>query len=207
MTTWDSYGNWDDIAKIADAENLKRRITGNSNVWRPNFFSSALHYIFEYAVDEAKYKFGIEPVAVDFGCGLGRNGPLLRRFFSTVVGVDLPEMIQRFKAESPLLAAQTYARLYDSLSDLADKEQFCTLYDSVVFQHLVDREHVFGLIDLISSQKSFRTFVSIHNSAIESLSLPHLSVLIEMGWHVWHSEVENLSFENVPHNVVVLRRA
>jgi hypothetical protein len=115
VSIWDPYGNWNQIAQAVTVEDVQERITGNRGVWRPNFCSPALQYILEHAAEEARYKLDIEPVCLDFGCGLGRNGPLLRRFFSTVVGTDLPEMIQRFKEETKFLSRQNYGRLYGSI--------------------------------------------------------------------------------------------
>src|ERR1700712_3486580 len=103
MNIWDPYGNWNEIAKTVAIKDLQERITGNRSVWRPNFCSLALQYIFEHAADEARYKLDLEPTCLDFGCGLGRNGSLLRRYFSTVVGIDLPEMIERFRSELQFL--------------------------------------------------------------------------------------------------------
>jgi trans-aconitate methyltransferase len=203
MTIWDTYGNWSDIAKLREVEIVKKLIKGNNNVWRPNFCSAPIQYIFEYAADEVKSKIGTDPTAVDFGCGLGRNGPLLRRFFPVVIGLDLPEMISRLNSELPALSGSIYDRLYDSVSMLTENETPCLLYDSVVFQHIVDKEYVSNLIDLISSKSSLRIFVSIYNSGVNS---PHLEALREKGWRVWHTELENLSFESVPHHATVFRR-
>lgn len=82
-------------------------------------------------------------------------------------------------------------------------EQACLLYDSVVFQHLVDREYVSKLIDVLVSKNSFRTFASLYNANVQPV---HLALLKEKGWHVWHTETENLSFANAPHHMTVLRR-
>ena len=206
MSIWDPYGDWDEIARTPTIKSLQESITGNRGVWRPNFCSTALQYILEHAADEARYKLDIEPVCLDFGCGLGRNGSLLRRFFSTVVGADLPEMIQRFKTEEKFLSRQNYARLYGSIEQAVSSETFCALYDSVVFQHITDRQYVEHILSLICSASFLQTFVSVHNAAIPTHTLPHISVLIEGGWYIWHSETENLSFMNAPHKVVVLRR-
>src|SRR5580692_1991700 len=50
------------------------------------------------------------------------------------------EMIDRFQAEYPGVSAQTYRRLYSSAEELVKQENISVLYDSVVFQHIVDSD-------------------------------------------------------------------
>ena len=145
----------------------------------------------------------MEATVLDFGCGLGRNGPLLGKFFQDVIGFDLPEMISRLIVEYPAFAAQTYRQNYSVVEEMVKKEKFCLLYDSVVLQHIVDRNYLSNLIDLICSVDSFRTLISIYNASTRPV---HVTILEERGWRVWHTEVETLSFEGVPHVVAVFRR-
>ena len=201
---WDTYGKWDEFAKLETIQEVRSKITGNK-VWRPNFVSHALEYVFEYTVDEMLGASNrTVPTAVDFGCGLGRNGPMLRRFFPRVVGIDLPEMVERVKSSCGLLMERTYDDIYSSISRLVEAEDFCTVYDSVVFQHIVDHEYLSEMVELLSSKSCFRTLVSIHFA--EGMEAMHLRVLKEKGWCVWHSEADLLSFEGIPHKVVVFRR-
>lgn len=199
---WCSYGRWDEIAKLPNINDVKNKITGGKLAWRPNFVSPAIEYIFRYAVDES---LGSDsravPTAIDFGCGLGRNAPMLTRFFPRVVGVDLPEMTIRIKDE--FLVQKAYGTIYSAVSDLTLSEDCCTLYDSVVLQHIVDREYIYGLIAALSDRSSFRTIISIYNANVR---YPHLSILAEKGWTIWHTEVETLSFEGAPHSVTAFRR-
>jgi trans-aconitate methyltransferase len=203
MSIWDQYGNWDAIARSQDIVDIKRYITGAKKAWRPNFCSPSLAYIFEYTVEESASVFKT-PSALDFGCGLGRNGPLLRRYFPDVIGIDLPEMIDRFQAEYPGVSAQTYRRLYSSAEELVKQENISVLYDSVVFQHIVDNDYLVNLFNLLFSVESFRTFVSVTNAT--SHHYPHLKILEAAGWRIWHAEVETLSFEGAPHTVTTYRR-
>ena len=68
---------------------------------------------------------------VDFGCGLGRNFPLLTELAPEVIGFDLPPMIARCR-EQPLPAA---VRLDDDWSRLRE-EHFDLVYASLVLQHI-----------------------------------------------------------------------
>ena len=68
---------------------------------------------------------------LDFGCGLGRNFPYLRRIANEVVGFDLPEMIARCRtldaAESVELTADWEA---------IRSRHFDAIFASLVLQHL-----------------------------------------------------------------------
>ena len=203
MEIWDIYGNWNEIANADTVDDVKRSITGNKRAWRPNFCSSALAYVFDYAADEHRTSYNSKPAALDFGCGLGRNGPLLSRFFPDVIGVDLPEMVRRFTTEYAVFAAHTYRNIYNSIDSLIQNQNFCLLYDSVVLQHIIDKEYLVDIMDRLCSVSSFRTLVSIHNASTHPY---HLEILKEKGWHVWHTEAETLSFEGASHLVVVLHR-
>ena len=200
---WDGYGRWDNVAKLEKIDDVKAMITG-ARLWRPNFVSPAVQHVFEYAIEEAE---GVVATAADFGCGLGRNGPMLRRFFPRVVGVDLPDMIERVKAASPVFVEKTYSHLYSSVSDLIASENVCALYDSVVFQHIVDAEYVAGLVAELVKKPSLRTIVSVHYNADNAGTRPvAVNLLLERGWRIWHAEEDTLSFEGVAHTVLALRR-
>ena len=205
MSVWDKYGNWDEIARLKSVEDVKSMITGRKKAWRPNFCPPALAYIFDYAMEEFKAEHDATPTALDFGCGLGRNGPLLRKFFPDVIGVDLPEMVDRLNDELPIHASENYREVYRSMTTLVKEEEFCLLYDSVAFQHFVDVGYISEIIDMLSSIKSFRTFVSVHKYS-EQRRPAHIGVLQEKGWDVWHTESETLSFEGVIHSLITLRR-
>jgi SAM-dependent methyltransferase len=199
---WNGYGRWDEIAKLPNIDEVKKKITGYKRSWRPNFVPPAIAYIFEYAVDEALGSDShVVPTAVDFGCGLGRNAPILSRFFPRVVGVDLPEMAARI--ENEFFVQKAYSAIYSAVSDLTSSEDFCALYDSVVFQHLENRDYIHGLIAALSAGLSFRTIISVYNA---NIPYPHLDILAEKGWTIWHTEIETLSFEGAPHSVTAFRR-
>ena len=68
---------------------------------------------------------------LDFGCGLGRNFPLLTKLSSDVVGFDLPPMIARCAQ----LAIPTGVRLSDDWARLRE-ESFDLVYASLVLQHI-----------------------------------------------------------------------
>ena len=203
---YDNYGDWDKIAELPNIDDVKEKIGGNrrGRVWGPNFIPPAIAYIFEDAANEMRHESSSVPAIVDFGCGLGRNGPALKRFFPRVVGIDLPEMVERVRKEFPSVVQNTYSQIYMSVPDLVASEQFCTLYDSVVFQHILNREFLSDLIDRLSENTVFRNFVTVYNG--NGFRFPHLDILRDKGWHIWHSEVEHVSFRGAPHVVVAFRR-
>ena len=202
---WDSYGRWDEIGKSQNINYIRRRITGGKFAWRPNFVPPAVDYAMRYAIDEARDAApGKPPAIVDFGCGLGRNGPMLRGIFPRVIGIDLPEMAQTLQSALPDLVASTYDAIHSSAESLVETDDFCALYDSVVLQHITDPAYLAGLIETLNRKPALRTLISIHHGGIAKPI--HLRLLDETGWKPWHSESERLSFEGVPHTVVILRR-
>jgi SAM-dependent methyltransferase len=68
---------------------------------------------------------------LDFGCGLGRNFPLLNSLAARVTGFDLPPMIARCRT----LAADRVHRLTDDWTALS-AERFDLIYASLVLQHV-----------------------------------------------------------------------
>lgn len=202
---WDAYGRWDDIGKSRNLDFIRKRITGNKLAWRPNFVPPAVDYALRYAIDEAHAATpSATPAIVDFGCGLGRNGPMLRGIFPRVIAYDLPEMTHTLQTQLPDLVAATYGAVHASAETLVQTETFCALYDSVVLQHIVDPAYIAGLIDTLNRNPALRTIVSLYHGSLASPV--HLRRLTETGWKIWHSESERLSFEGVPHTVAILRR-
>ena len=68
---------------------------------------------------------------LDFGCGLGRNFPLLNRRSSRVIGFDLPAMIARCRKSTDGSGVQ----LSDDWEQLR-VEAFDVIYASLVLQHI-----------------------------------------------------------------------
>ena len=199
---WDRYGEWDKIAQLQDPEEVKALITGRRKAWRPNYIPPAVAYAFNYAADEQTAS-GTTPCAVDFGCGLGRNAPMLRQFFPRVVGVDLPEMVDRLKKEHPHTFRELYEQVYTSPQEASSREAFSVVYDSVVLQHVVDIPTVIDIVNSLSAVSSMRTFISLCNfSAVP----PHFGILKDRGWVIWHTEDERMSFEGAMHTVTIFRR-
>lgn len=69
---------------------------------------------------------------LDFGCGLGRNFPLLKRKFSVVDGFDLPNMIELLKKDPN---AELATDLYDSW-EFARVNEYEAIFASLVLQHI-----------------------------------------------------------------------
>jgi len=204
MQIWDKYGQWDEISRLKESNAVKAKITGNKRAWRPNFVPPALAYAFDYAAQEHVSTNPHTPAAVlDFGCGLGRNAPMLRNFFPRVVGFDLPEMLERLRSETPSLYWRLYDQTYDSIETAFKSDAYCLLYDSVVFQHIIDRDYLSTMFDAISANSSLRTIVSIYNAGHR---YPHLDALASRQWRIWHTENETMSFEGAAHSVTIFHR-
>lgn len=65
---------------------------------------------------------------LDFGCGMGRNLPDLRRYFDEVWGFDLPNMVRHAPID-----------LYDAVGSshiLVDRMEYDCVFASLVFQHI-----------------------------------------------------------------------
>lgn len=67
---------------------------------------------------------------LDFGCGLGRNFPFLATVARTVIGYDLPPMIERCRAVSPAAVELT-----SDWSTVAGR-RFDLIFASLVLQHI-----------------------------------------------------------------------
>jgi SAM-dependent methyltransferase len=68
---------------------------------------------------------------LDFGCGLGRNFPYLTSIAARVVGYDLPAMIERCRAASPVTVA-ALASDWDAVRN----DRFDFVFASLVLQHV-----------------------------------------------------------------------
>jgi hypothetical protein len=202
---WDTFGRWDELAQLKDVADVKAAISGR-DLFVPNYASSATQYVFKYANDEVTLSDApVSPTIVDFGCGLGRNGPLLRQHFPRVVGYDLPQMMERMRAEDPDLAASVYDDLYTSPDALVANEPFCALYDSVALQHIVDFDFHKSFLTTLEANPRFRTIITLYFKTSSGVPA-HIDVLNERGWTLWHSEEDVLSFRGIPHNAAVYRR-
>jgi SAM-dependent methyltransferase len=68
---------------------------------------------------------------LDFGCGLGRNFPYLKRVARSVAGFDLPPMVERCQA-----AAAEPVDLLSADWDALKRRRFDLVFASLVLQHI-----------------------------------------------------------------------
>jgi 2-polyprenyl-3-methyl-5-hydroxy-6-metoxy-1,4-benzoquinol methylase len=199
---WDQYGNWDDIAKGLSVEAIKKKITGNDS-WAPNHTPEPLATLLELIVSLHK-EYGSKATVLDFGCGLGRNAPTLRKLFPRVVGFDTESMITRFRAIDPEAVVKSYDAIYADLDRLVGNENIHFLYDSVVFQHLVSAQHMTETLSKLMRMPAFTTIITIKNGGIQK-TLAELYVQ-ERGWRSIFSGQDTVSFPGAIHTVSVFRR-
>ena len=197
---WDRYADWSLAATADSFPELKRKITGTPT-WGPNHASDTLKIFFETMVSVHR-EYNVSVCALDFGCGLGRNAPLLKSFFPRVIGVDLPEMITRFRAASS--TDMVYDAVYESIDVLMGREDPNVIYDSVVFQHIVSVPYMNELVSKLLRSSSFRTLVSLKIHGMYDTVMQ--SLLKQDGWRVVFSEDDVLSFQGAKHATIVMRR-
>ena len=199
MDIWDGYANWTEVAAKDSFDLLKHKITGAAD-WRPNYFSPELMNLLQ--------QMGEETLLADFGCGLGRNAPILRGACSRLVGLDLPEMIARLTSQELAPAAGLYDALYDDLAVLTQTEPIDAIYDSVVFQHILHEPTVDAIMGSLLAMPGFATFITLKNQKVaETLAQ---RILREAGWTNILAEVDDKSFQGahygIKHDLVVARR-
>jgi SAM-dependent methyltransferase len=114
---------WADLAATATDTELKDRILTGFKEGKP--FTPYVPTL------------ALPPIAsvLDFGCGLGRNFPFLTSIAPRVVGYDLPEMIERCRAVSPV----TVSLLSGDWSAVSAM-RFDLVFASLVLQHIPTRE-------------------------------------------------------------------
>ncbi len=203
---WDDYADWSEVARQGSIEAVRAAITGAAE-WAPNRVSPAFAACLSALV--ATSRTGEAPATVlDFGCGLGRNAPLLRRFFPRLVGFDIPEMIARLRTPALASAARAYDALYDDLDAVAGRETVPVVYDSVVFQHILDRPTVADILAKLRRIPGWQILITVKNVKLEETLLQRM--LRERGWTEVFAERDDASFEGarhgVRHDLVVSRR-
>ena len=203
---WDGYANWTEAAANDPDDALKRKITGAAD-WVPNHLPPGLEACLRTLAADRRHA-GAEAVALDFGCGLGRNAPILRPLFPRLIGFDLPGMVARLKAPEFAPAARLYDALYDDLGILARSEPVHVVYDSVVFQHILHEPTVAAIMAELLRMPGLTAFVTLKNQKVaETLAQ---RILREQGWTAAFSETDETSFQGahygIRHDLVVARR-
>lgn len=93
--------------------------------------------------DEVKSLFGSGSLALDFGCGVGRNSVALAETYDNVIAFDLPSMINLVPEENKLANI-----IYTSDWEYVKGLKIDTSLASLVFQHIEDSELESYLNDL-----------------------------------------------------------
>jgi SAM-dependent methyltransferase len=111
---------WLSIAESADADDLREHILTGFKGGKP----------FTPYVPTIALPSPVERV-LDFGCGVGRSFPFLKRIASHVTGFDLPPMIERCRA----LAEEPVDALLDDWA-VVRAQQFDLIVSVLVLQHI-----------------------------------------------------------------------
>jgi len=203
--SWDTYGDWDQIASSGDARDIMEKITGHPvERWQSNQMTEEAVSKISNIVIEDRMKYGHKLAAVDFGCGFGRNSELVKRFYPILYGVDIPEMIQQFTELNPVGALKNYNALYTDFEKLASSREFHCLYDSVVFQHIKDNDFVTKSAQTMHETASMGCVISLVCGPLGKTAL--ITNLENLGWRIYHTSVDHASFYGYEHNLFILRR-
>lgn len=112
--------HWLAVARDSDADDLRESILSGYKTGKP----------FTPYVPTLQFPSHLASV-LDFGCGIGRNFPFLKTVASSVVGFDLPPMIERCRALATSPIAQLTARWEEVTA-----QRFDLIFASLVLQHL-----------------------------------------------------------------------
>ena len=190
---WCSYGEWDKIAGLRRVKDIRKQISG-VDVWTPNILPEGVEQLLPRS-----------STVLDFGCGLGRNQPLLKKKFKTVKAVDIPEMVKRLKRSKKVFSG--YDAVFTDLKEaLRDTDVF---FESVVLQHLVDAKETRKIADAVNASK-VKTIVSTWNAAFDSLEgfVEKKTAMMEKFGPDWTITkfADKKSFPGIDHVVYVLTR-
>lgn len=194
---YDAYANWHLVSTKKDVNAIKQLITGSKTVWRATEVDTVVYAHWR----EAHAKLNLVPLVIDFGCGMGRNGPMLQRYFDRVIGYDLPDMIAKQRHLQSV--GTVYHELVDDLSQAL--LTFPTaVYECVVWQHLKWECGAIQIaLDMITASHSVVSIYSCWNAKVEHQH-QFAEYLQQRGWtlvgngEVQHDQLETIG--NVPHN-------
>lgn len=200
---WDGYAHWAELARSADLQVLRDKITGLRGRWEPNFMPTDCAALLQTLMAIETERCGQPQTVIDFGCGLGRNAPLLRRFFPRVLAIDLPPMIARLRQDGADFWPQYYTALYDDMGALLAQEQPHCLFESVVFQHITDADYVAALAEQLHGIGRLHTLICLENHDVDAAILQRLRA---KGWAVMYRTTDTETFLGAPHDLMILRR-
>ena len=204
---WDRYANWNEVGSLEDPRAIRVKITGlPANRWEPNREVEGLAPALEAILADCQARRGNRGTVVDFGCGLGRNQPFLRSRFDRLVGFDLPEMAAKLRADP---AAAGYDAILDDRAALL-AEPVDVVFDSVVWQHIVDADYTTRMVDELLGLPGWRWLISFTNAGVHAgrrergLALG-TAILRDRGWAEILCLEDTQTFRG-PHMLRVLRR-
>jgi len=193
---YDAYANWHSVTASKSVEQVKKVITG-CPVWKETAMPKTVW---------ASELGNAQNVVLDFGCGLGRNASMLRRYCGRVLGYDLDSMLSMLNSQpAPLLYDATSSNLQELL-----QQQVTHVYEAVVWQHIKWSSGATQLaLDLITNQPSVRSIYSCWNAAVVHQSAM-VAYLLAKGWRLEQSgevaQDQLVTLANVPHRWYLFAR-
>lgn len=146
MNIFDDYYDW--TSDITDIEEIKVKITGR--YWNKSFNHDNLTLKTDQIIKNLKLT-----SILDYGAGMGRNLPLLRKYAPIVDYLDL----ETYKPHTSELNYDN--KFYIQIEPLPLNKKYDLIYASVVIQHIVDKELLQKIIEFM--QKSSKYIFIVQN--------------------------------------------
>ena len=147
MNVFDGYHDW--TSTITDIEKMKVIITGRH--WNKSFNPDNL----TSEIDQIIKNLNLTSI-LDYGAGLGRNLPLLRKYAPIVDYLD-------FETYKPHTSELNYDnKFYIQMEPLPLSKKYDLIYASVVVQHIVDKNFLRKIMEFM--QKNSKYIFVVQNS-------------------------------------------
>lgn len=191
---WCSYADWSQVASLTKVSQIKKKITGIKK-WKPNQVPRYVHTLLRQAT-----------CIIDFGCGLGRNLPLLLSpECNKVIGVDIPKMVRKLQ-EMDKPTFNQYSYVTSNLgAAFVIQPKATVFFESVVFQHLRNKVEIKRITQLLCNS-SVTTVLMLWNAAA---SIRHLMKqvikLLKSDFPVVHKFLDSESFP-IDHILVCMQK-
>jgi SAM-dependent methyltransferase len=149
MNVFDGYHDW--TSPITDIEKMKVIIT--DRYWNKSFNHDNL----TSEIDQIIKNLNLTSI-LDYGAGLGRNLPLLRKYAPIVDYLDL----ETYKPHT--LELNYDNKFYIQMEPLPLSKKYDLIYASVVIQHVVNKDLLRKIIEFMQKKQQICFFCSKFNN-------------------------------------------